>query len=57
MCALNRCGIIKLNNDKEKEIRRLHEALLLSKFGFSNNFPRDIMHVSKEMLGLGFFLL
>ena len=31
--------------------------LLLCKMGFSSNFPRDVMHTSKEMLGLGLFLL
>jgi len=50
------CGIIKLSNDEENELRRLYEAPLLSKLGFSVNFPRDVMYVSKEMLGLGFFL-
>ena len=29
---------------------------ILSKLGFSSNFPRDVMHVSKESLGLGLFL-
>ena len=51
-----RYGIIKLSDDEENELRRLYKAMLLSKLGFSVNFPRDVMYVSKEMLGLGFFL-
>ena len=55
--AYFRHGIIKLIDNKEKEFRRLCEALLLSKLRFSVIFPRDVMHVSKEMLGLGLFFL
>ena len=51
-----RCGIIKLNENEENELRRLYEAPMLNKLGYSINFPRDIMYISKEMLGLGLFL-
>ena len=41
---------------EEKELKRLCRALLLSKLGSSSKFPRNAMHVSKEILGLGVFL-
>ena len=50
------CGITKLNEREDIELRKVYEAPLLSKLGFNVNFPRDIMYVSKEMLGLGMFL-
>ena len=51
-----RCGIIKLYKREENELRKLYEAPLLNKLGFNINFPRDVMYIFKEMLGLGFFL-
>ena len=51
-----RCGIMKLHEKEEIELRRLYESTILRKLGFSKNFPRKIMYVSKEMLGLGLFL-
>ena len=50
------CGIIKLNEKEEIELRWLYEPTILKKLGFSVNFPRKIMYVSKEMLGLGLLL-
>ena len=34
----------------------MYEEPILRKLGFSSNFPRNVMYVSKEMLGLGLFL-
>ena len=50
------CGITSLTAKEEIELRKLCEEPMLRKFGLSSNFPRDVMHVSKEMLGLGLFL-
>jgi len=50
------CGIVKLHEKEEMELRRLYETTILRKLGFSTNFPRKIMYVSKEMLGLGLLL-
>ena len=50
------CGITTLNEKEERELRRTCETPILIKLGFSNKFPRDMMCVSKEMLGLGLFL-
>ena len=49
------CGTTTLNLKEEKELRRACETPILTKLGFSSKFPRDMMHVSKEMLGLGLF--
>ena len=51
------CSIISLNKREENELRRLHEAPALSELDFSATFPRDIMHVWNDVLGLGLFLL
>ena len=51
------CSIIKTHKREESELRKLHEAPLRSKLGLNINCPRDIMHISKEMLRLGLFLL
>jgi len=50
------CGIITLHERQEKELRRLYQATILKKLGFGANFPRKLMYISKEMLGLGLFL-
>ena len=50
------CGIFKLHRNEELELRRLYESTILRKLGFSVNFPRKLMYVSKEMLGLGLLL-
>ena len=50
------CGIIKLHEREEAELQRLYEPTILKKLGFSVNFPRKVMYVAKEMLGLGLFL-
>ena len=34
----------------------IYETPILIKLGFSNKFLRDMMRVSKDMLGLGLFL-
>ena len=51
------CGITKIYEREELELRKLYEAPLLSKLGFNFKFPRDVMCVSKKMLELGLFLL
>ena len=50
------CGIIKLHEREELELRRLYEPTILRKLGFSITFPRNVMYASKEMLRLGLFL-
>ena len=50
------CRIIKLHEREELELRRLYEPTILRKLGFSVTFPRNVMYLSKEMLGLGLFL-
>ena len=49
------CRITKMNQREEEELRRIYKAPMLIKLGFSINFPREIMCMSKEMLGLGLF--
>ena len=51
-----RCSIIKLHEKEELELRRLHESTMLRKLGFSTNFLRKLICVSKEMLGLSLLL-
>ena len=50
------CVIMTLNEKEENELRRLHEAPMLNKLGLRSTFPRDMMHVSRDMLGLGLVL-
>ena len=50
------CGITTLNLKEEKELRRIYEMPILIKLSFSNKFLRDMLHMSKDMLGLELFL-
>jgi len=51
-----RCGITKMHENEELELRKLCEVPFLKKLGYSINFPQNMMYVSKEMLRLGLFL-
>ena len=44
------CEIVKLQKQEELELRRLCESTILRKLGFSINFLRKVMRVSKEIL-------
>ena len=47
------CGIVKLSPKEEQELRRLYEAPMLMKLGFSRNFPRHTLYSRRSALGIG----
>ena len=49
-------SITTLYSKEEQNLKGIYVELILRKIGFSSTFPRFIMHMSKEMLGLGLFL-
>ena len=51
-----RYSAIKLHEKEELELRRFYESTTLRKLEFYTNFSSKLMHVSKEILGLGLLL-
>ena len=47
------CGIIELNEQQERELRRIYKEPLLLKLGLSRKFPRDVLYSRKSALGVG----
>ena len=47
------CGIVELNEQQERELRRIYEEPLLLKLGLSRKFPRDVLYSRKSALGVG----
>ena len=42
---------------EKKELWQLCEESMLRKLGLSCNFPRNVMCIAKDMLGIGLFCL
>jgi len=47
------CGIVKLESNEIKELKRMYEGPILKKLGFSKNFPRNVLYSRKSALGIG----
>lgn len=50
------CGIVKLNKQQEKELRRIYEEPMLIKLGLSRKYPRTALYSRKSALGVGLML-
>ena len=47
------CGIVQLHTKEENELKRIYEAILLSKLRFRKKFPRTALYSRKCALGIG----
>ena len=47
------CGIVQLHTKEENELKRIYEAILLSKLRFRKKFPRTALYSRKSALGIG----
>jgi len=56
-CSLKKvffgCGVIKITNNQDKELRKLHETTLAKKLRLGSNFLRAAMHSRKSAVGIG----
>ena len=46
------CGIVKFNKNQIKELKKIHELLMIRILGLGDNFPRWLLRVQKSSLGL-----
>ena len=47
------CGVITLTERQIEALKKLYEGPILEKLRLTKKFPRDVMYISKEGLGLG----
>ena len=47
------CGIVKLTSKEDQELRRIYEAPMLTKLGFSRTFPWHTLYSRRSALGIG----
>ena len=47
------CGVISLTTSQINELKKIYEEPILIKLGLTKKFPREVMYMSKDSLGLG----
>ena len=47
------CGIIQLTPNEEKILKAIYEEPILIKLGYSKKFPRRVLYMRKNVLGIG----
>ena len=47
-------GIVEINERQEKYLQSLYETIILNKLMLSKKFPRRILHVRRNTIGIGF---
>ena len=47
------CGIVQFNSKQTKELKIIYDLPMIRKLGLDDNFPRKLLHVQKQRLGIG----
>jgi hypothetical protein len=47
-------GIVEINERQEKYLQSLYETIILNKLMLSEKFPRRILYVRRNTIGIGF---
>ena len=47
------CGVVHLNTDEIMELTRIYEQPLLEKLRLGQKFPRVVLYLNKDLLGIG----
>lgn len=47
------CGVVRLSQMEELELKRIHDTPILKKLGLSIKLPCEVMYMRKTALGLG----
>ena len=47
------CGVLSISESQEKELCRIYESPILKKLGLSEKYPRTLLYVERNSMGLG----